>query len=554
MVRMIRKLTIAQRLIALVTGLTVFIVATALAWSGVVEDIARLGATKAESALLSGHKDKVRVATDSLATLLGKALEGLDTEQEQDRRVDELVKTIRYGENGSGYFFVYRGTTVVSLAPKEQLVGKDLAQTADENGVRFVELLNQTANTDDIVEYVFAKPGAGVKPKISYSRTIPGTKLWVGTGIYVDDVTEQGQAIQAEIDEIVSARSLWITALLVLSGLLVVLPLVWLIVRSVTLPLNRAVALADRVAAGQLVIAVEDEYDDEVGKLYTSLNRMILRLRDIVGRVSRGASTVASGATELTASASALSDGAGSQSSSVTEVAAAVEEMTATTQSAKRQTEDAERLTTEVAASAEEGSQRVVATTNAMLEVAGKVSFIKEIARQTNLLALNAAIEAARAGEAGRGFAVVAAEVRKLAERSGEAATEIATMTSSSVSTAKQASERIESIVPSIKTTAALVETIARGSTEISAAANEVGIAVQRLDEGAQGTSASSEQLTATSTLLSRQAEDLQRAIAFFDLGADAGIAPGAPGLSAPANTNEEELEEWSAESFRSAS
>ena len=148
--------------------------------------------------------------------------------------------------------------------------------------------------------------------------------------------------------------------------------------------------------------------------------------------------------------------------------------------------------------------------------IAEKISIIEEIARQTNLLALNAAIEAARAGEHGKGFAVVAAEVRKLAERSGNAAGEISELSSSTVSISEKAGEMLTKLVPDIQRTAELVQEINAATGEQNSGAEQINKAIQQLDQVIQQNASASEEMASTSEELSSQAQQLQQTMGFF--------------------------------------
>jgi methyl-accepting chemotaxis protein len=304
-----------------------------------------------------------------------------------------------------------------------------------------------------------------------------------------------------------------------------------LLVRGLTKPLNKSIALVDRLADGEMAVEAEVKGEDETARLLSSINAMVQRLRGAIMDVRAVSDNVFTSSEQLSATSEALSQGSSEQAASAEEASASIEEMAATIKQNADNAQQTERIALKASKDAMDSGQAVSDTVTAMKEIAGKITVIEEIARQTNLLALNAAIEAARAGEHGRGFAVVASEVRKLAERSQAAAAEINELSSSSVRVAGRAGEMIEKLVPDIKRTAELVQEIAAASGEQNVGADQINKAIQQLDRVTQQNSAASQELSSMAQELSAQAGGLIAALEFFrfDGGGKGQAAPAPP-------------------------
>ena len=278
--------------------------------------------------------------------------------------------------------------------------------------------------------------------------------------------------------------------------------------------LRAAAATANRIAEGDLT--VEPKAASENDALGKALITMVERLRGVVGGATAAANHVSSGSQELSATAEQLSEGATEQASAAEEASASMEEMASNIKQNADNASQTEKISKQSAKDAEASGDAVNKAVIAMQTIAEKITIVQEIARQTDLLALNAAVEAARAGEHGKGFAVVASEVRKLAERSQTAATEISGLSSETVKAAKAAGEMLGRLVPDIRKTAELVSEISAACREQDVGASQINEAIQQLDKVTQQNAAASEQMSATSEELSSQAEELQTSIAYF--------------------------------------
>lgn len=501
----------------LIIGAILVLFAVMIAFTLHLSDrIKELGVEKTGEIMLADQQQKLQVAGHSIALALASAIEGVSSPEEQIEIIRKGIDTIRFEEDKSGYYFVYNQTTNVSLPPKKELQGKDLGELKDPNGVYIVrEMYKKASAGGGFVEYIWPKPGAGDVAKLSYAEMIPGTSMWVGTGVYLDNIT-RSQSVMAE--EMTNQAKKNIIYMLVVAGLIFagIITLSMVIAFGLVRGLKMMVANFQDIAEGEgdLTRRIQIHSRDEIGELASWFNLFIERLQHIIRQLTDNATGVTASSDLLLGISGKLLENSTDTSQRATNVAAASEEMSANLGSVAAAMEESATNANMVAVAAEEMSSTIseiaenaerargvsleavhqAKTASGSMDELGAAASkigrmtetITEISEQTNLLALNATIEAARAGEAGKGFAVVANEIKELARQTADATLEIKTLVDAVQTTSDKTGNGINRITEVIEGVHETVGSIATAVEEQTATTREIAENIAQASQGIQ--------------------------------------------------------------------
>jgi len=297
---------------------------------------------------------------------------------------------------------------------------------------------------------------------------------------------------------------------------------IWLlsyVAKKTRKPLKDSISLLEKVSKGDLQVTVDKEgidNNDELGMLKRALKELTEKLNEVIDGIATSAQELEQSGEQVMASSINLSEVSSEQASTLEEISCTMEEIVSTIHQNADNALQTEKIAVSTHTSLDEGVKATNIALDTLRDIAQKITIINDIAFQTNLLALNAAVEAARAGEHGRGFAVVAAEVRRLAERSRNAATEIIALSTNGANISSRAQELLNKNLIELGKTTDLIREISTSSSEQRSGTEQVNSSVQQLNGSTQQTAASSEELAASAEELTGKARQLNEMIAFF--------------------------------------
>lgn len=423
---------------------------------------------KYETAMDEGYRTEIKSQVQTVLAVLQSEYEkeksGKLTRAEAQKEAAEIVRVMRYRDDGSGYFWIDDSNYILVMHPilvKQE--GNNRYELKDQNGVMIIQEIMKVCQSSEkggFNEFYFTKAdGVTVAPKVAYSGYFEPWGWAISTGNYVDDMQVEMSGAQDSItDEFYRSCLIMAISCLVLMAIAAIIAQV--IGETIVIPLRRVQNFAVSLSEGKLTEDVIVKQKNELGQTAENLNNARQQINGLVKAITNVTDTIGNVINEFNETFTKME-------SSISEVDVAVEGISMNITKQAESTMDATNEVNAIAGGIDKTSNEVnglssssdamrrlshdcsdkidelvkanmrtkedvnnmhaqaVASNEAAENIRKAAGLINEIAEQTNLLALNASIEAARAGESGRGFAVVASEIGGLANQSAQAVEEI---------------------------------------------------------------------------------------------------------------------------------
>ena len=287
-----------------------------------------------------------------------------------------------------------------------------------------------------------------------------------------------------------------------------------------------------QMAQGQMDLTITNNYRGEFLPIQTAMKEILDSLNNALLKINITAQQVSQESEQMASDAQTLSSGAVEQAAAVEQLSSSIQEISSELDHTSADTDNAQKSTLESVRLLEACNEKMQQLTTAMenisqssLKIGGIIKTIEDISSQTNILALNAAVEAARAGEAGKGFAVVAEEVRNLANKSADAASDNSKLNKTSMDMVEQGTSltsdtthTLSEGVASAHKSTELVENIAASAQQQSQALHQLTLGMRQISDVVQTNASTAEKSAASAQELYEQAEELKVSVQRFKL------------------------------------
>ena len=411
-------------------------------------------------------------------------------EAEAQKKAMEVIRSIRYGDDNSGYLWI-DGTDYTLLMhpilPDQE--GNNRYELTDQNDVKIIQEIMKVAKEGGYNEFYFTKSdGVTVAPKVAYSKEFEPWDWVITTGVYEDDI----QGVVDNSAGVIRIGQIFDQAISLMAGIaalfaVIIAIVAYILIKRIIQVIEKVKAQLTRVAQGDLTGNLEGKIaqrNDELGAMVRNTNIAMDAFRNsmlsvknttdavesgssdmkdktenavnaneqvatAIGNVAAEVSQQASAVDQMIENVASLADAGKAVSTAVEEALQYMKQLDGNSADMKAKMESMSEESAHMDVNVQEISEKIDVTSKGIQEMETILGSIEEIASETNLLALNASIEAARAGDAGRGFAVVADSIKGLSENTSNELENIRKIISTLVENFKECEKCIELVVKS---------------------------------------------------------------------------------------------------------